>query len=98
MLTVTAPTPPWLSPALPKPAVIQRRWQTTVNDTPSTLYRATFAFSDAPLASMAAVSANIDGTWETRHGVVDVGAQHPSTRAKPRIFGHETGLYVHKPH
>lgn len=90
MLTVTAPTPPWLAPDLPKPVIIQRRWQTAVNDITSTLYRASFAFSDAPLASMAAMSANIGGTWVTRHGVVDVGARQPSTRANPRIFGHET--------
>lgn len=89
MLTVTAPTPPWLAPALPAPALLQDRWQTADGDTPSALYRTTFAFDRAPLAAMAAVSANIEGNQISRHGTVSVDGRPIPVRATPRLFGHE---------
>ncbi|MQA29080.1 MAG: hypothetical protein GEU82_04470 [Luteitalea sp.] len=89
VVTVTAPVPPWLAPRLPKPAVTQHRWQAAKGDEPSGLYRVTYAFEGAPLVSMAAMAAQLDGTWVTRHAALDVGALPPARRATPRMFGHE---------
>lgn len=88
-VAVTAPVPPWLPPSLPKPDVIQHRWQSPQGGTPSSLYRASFAFPHAPLASMSALASQLRGTWISRHGTVDVGNFQPPSRAMPRIFGHE---------
>jgi hypothetical protein len=88
MVAFTAPTPPWLAPALPTPVVVDHRWQASDGLSPSSLYRVTFGFLEPPLAAMAAVGGNFDGTWASRHGSVQVTGI-PSTRATPRIFGHE---------
>lgn len=89
VLTVTMPLPPWLAPELPRPSIVENRWQQSDGDRPSALYRATFAFDDAPLAALAAVAADIDGAWQPRHDPVDVPGFSPPQRAKPRLFGHE---------
>jgi hypothetical protein len=89
MVAVTAPVPPWLAPTLPEPDVLDHRWQASDGITESARYRATFSFASAPLAAMAAVAGNLDGTWVSRHGTVYVDGSF-TTRATPRIFGHES--------
>ncbi|SDY88762.1 WD40 repeat domain-containing protein [Nitrosomonas sp. Nm58] len=88
-VTVVSPVPPWLPPSLPKPQIFQQRWQTTADNLPSSLYRASFAFPRASLASMVAIAANFGGKWISRHDTVDFSDFEPLTRAKPRILGHE---------
>jgi hypothetical protein len=89
-VAVTAPLPPWLAPTLPEPTITDHSWQTGDGAAPSSLYRATFTFPDAPLAAMAAVGANFDGTWRSRHSTVDVDGFARPTRAVPRLIGHES--------
>jgi hypothetical protein len=94
MVAVTAPTPPWLAPSLPTPLLGEHRWQTAGNDAASMRYRASFAFHDAPLASMASMAAEVDGSWQSRHDSVDVGNLSPPRRATPRIFGREQSAWA----
>lgn len=89
MIAVTAPTPPWLPPSLPRPALIQHHWQTAADDTPSSRYRASLAFRPAPLVSLAALAAQVGGAWISRHETVAVEGFVPPARAKPRIIGRE---------
>jgi hypothetical protein len=89
-VALTAPLPPWRPPQLPDPEIVDHRWQAPDGDGPSSLYRATFAFPNAPLAGMAAVAANFAGTWLPRHGTVDVDGFDPPVRRTPRILGHES--------
>lgn len=94
MLAVTAPTPPWLAPSLPAPVLTEHRWQTSVDAAPSTRYRASFAFHDAPLATMAALAAQLGGGLTSRHGFVDVADQAFPQRATPRVFGREQSAWA----
>lgn len=94
LVAVTAPTPPWLAPSLPKPLLTEHRWLTAVDEEPSARYRASFAFHDAPLASMASIAARADGVWTSRHGKVDVGNLAPPQRATPRVFGRERSAWA----
>ncbi|WP_293902419.1 hypothetical protein [Phenylobacterium sp.] len=89
MIAVTAPTPPALAPSLPEPLLTEHRWQTAVGDMPSSRYRASFAFHDAPLAGMAAMAARIDDEMVSRHAFLPVGDFPVPERATPRIFGRE---------
>ena len=89
MVAVTKPTPPWLPPQVPVPAVVDRRWQASDGDTPSSLYRATFTFADAPLSGMAAVARQEDGHWAPMHTFLPVSAGSVNFRAAPRFFGSE---------
>jgi hypothetical protein len=88
-VTLVAPVPPWLPPFLPKPDIIQHRWQSSQGVMQSSLYRASFAFSHAPLTSMSAMAKQLDRHWISRHGTLNVGNFQPPNRAMPRIFGHE---------
>jgi hypothetical protein len=94
MIALTAPTPPCLAPSLPAPLLTEHRWQTAVGAAPSSRYRASFAFHDAPLAGMAALAAEIDGVVTSRHGVVDVGGGAFAQRATPRVFGREQSAWA----
>jgi len=87
-VAVVSPVPPWLPPELSQPQTVEHRWQAATGNTPSTLYRATFAFPQPPLAGMANLAARLGGTWVSRHEAVAVAGQ-PAERAKPRAFGHE---------
>jgi hypothetical protein len=87
-VTLVAPVPPWLPPRLPQPDLLQHRWQTTTDNSPSSLYRISFAFSQALLASMSAVATQIVN-WVSRHGTIDIDGFQPPSRAMPRFFGHE---------
>lgn len=94
MIAVTAPTPPWLAPSLPSPLVTEHRWQTGNGVEPSSRYRASFAFHDAPLATMAALSARIDGILQSRHGMVETADDAFPERATPRVFGREQSAWA----
>jgi hypothetical protein len=94
MVAVTSPTAPWLAPSLPSPLLNDHRWQTSDNAAPASRYRASFAFRDAPLASMAAIAVKQGGAWASRHGSVDVGNRTPPHRATPRIFGRERSAWT----
>jgi hypothetical protein len=88
-VTVVSPVPPWLPPSLRTPDIVQHRWQATADNSPSSLYRASFVFPRAPLASIIAMATRIGGNWKSRHDTVDVSGFRPPRRAKPLIFGHE---------
>jgi hypothetical protein len=89
-VAVVTPVSPWLPPILPPPIVFGQHWQSIVNDLPSSLYRANFAFSPAPLASMIALSAREENGWISRHTFVPVEGLDPPDRAVPIVFGYET--------
>jgi hypothetical protein len=89
LVAVVAPVPPWLPPSLPKPQVNEVRWQKGDAVSPSSRYRAGFAFSQPPLAFLCAVAQQTNGTWQSRHGFIDVGAHVPHERAMPRVLGYE---------
>lgn len=89
LVAVVSPVPPWRPPALAKPQIVQRRWQAATGGSPSSLYRAGFAFPGAPLASLTALAAQLEGSLVARHDTVEVGGHQPPVRAKPQIFGHE---------
>jgi hypothetical protein len=89
MIAVTKPTPPWVPPQVPLPAVVDRRWQASDGITPSSLYRATLAFPEAPLSAMAAVARQEDGHWAPMHDFLPVRASSVNFRAAPRFFGSE---------
>jgi hypothetical protein len=88
-VTVVSPVSPWLPPSLTKPILMQHQWQTTASNSPSSLYRTSFAFLQPPFTSMSAVAAQIGGGWVSHHDTVNVDGFVPSIRAKPRILGHE---------
>jgi len=84
-----AAVPPWLPPSLPKPQPTELRWERGSATTPSSRYSASFAFEHPPLAFLTAVAAEEDGSWTSRHTLIDVGDHVPAQRAAPRTFGHE---------
>ena len=88
-VTVVAPVPPWLPPSVPTPSSVTQRWQRPGDSAPSSLYSASFAFDQPPLAAMAAVAAELTGDWDPRHGTVDVPGFDPPVRRTPRVLGHE---------
>jgi hypothetical protein len=89
LVTLVAPTPPSLPPSLHKPQLIQHRWQMGRSGSPSSHYRASFAFPRPPLASMSAMAFQIEGKWISRHRTQEIGSFEPPRRANPRFFGHE---------
>ncbi|MFB9266612.1 hypothetical protein ACFFWD_26225 [Bradyrhizobium erythrophlei] len=84
-----APVPPWLPPSLPKPQPTELRWERGSATTPSSRYRAGFAFQHPPLAFLTAVAEEEAGLWRSRHTFIEVGNHVPAQRATPRTFGHE---------
>lgn len=88
-VTVVAPVPPWRPPSLPRPQIMRHHWHPATGDTPSDLFRATFAFPRTPLVTMSALAHQRNGVWVSRHAIVDVGAFDPPQRARPRFIGHE---------
>ena len=89
-MTFAAPVPPWLPPGLPKPQIVQTRWQGTVDATPSSLFRSTFAFPRMPLAALSALARIENDEWQSRHDMLPVPpSQAPDERARPGLFGHE---------
>lgn len=88
-VTVVAPVPPYLPPDLPKPQIIEHCWQSPKGSTPSSMYRATFAFTHAQPVLMSAMAAHMNGNWTSRHGFVEVSNFQPPRRATPLIFGYE---------
>ncbi|HON35366.1 MAG TPA: hypothetical protein PLY52_03530 [Methanothrix sp.] len=88
-VTLVSPVPPWLPPSLPEPEIFQHHWEPSQNGAPSSLYRASFAFLHAPLASMCAMARQAGGEWIPRHETVKVDNFKPPERATPRIFGQE---------
>jgi hypothetical protein len=89
LVAVTAPVAPWLPPTLQDPQVLDHHWQAATDETPSSLYRAAFAFPTPPLAALCAVGLEANGEWQSRHTFLDVAAAAPPQRATPRILGHE---------
>lgn len=89
-LTVVAPVPPWLPPTLARPQVVDHRWQSATDGYPSRLYRASLAFPQPQVASLAALAAQFDGEWTARHDQLDIADGDPGQRAVPRVVGHET--------
>lgn len=89
-ITMVAPVPPWLPPALPTPQIIDHHWQPSTGGAPSASYRASFAFPEPPFASVAALAARLDGAWNARHEVVEVPTSEFGRRSVPRVLGHET--------
>ena len=89
-MTFAAPVPPWLPPGLPKPQIVQTRRQGTVDATPSSLFRSTFAFPRMPLAVLSALARIENDEWQSRHDMLPVPpSQAPDERARPGLFGHE---------
>jgi hypothetical protein len=88
-VALAAPTPPWDPPDLPRPDIVDLKWQPPVRGEPSALYRAGFAFNNRSLTTLAAVSAELDGAWTTRHAPLAVPGAAPEVRAQPRMFGQE---------
>lgn len=89
-LTVVAPVPPRLPPTLARPQVVDHRWQSATDGYPSRLYRASLAFPQPQVASLAALAAQFDGEWTARHDQLDIADGDPGQRAVPRVVGHET--------
>ena len=68
LVAVSAPLPPWRPPALPRPTLLDHRWQACDGASESTLFRATFAFAGAPDVALAAVARAVgDGPPESRN-------------------------------
>ncbi len=82
--------PPWLPPTLARPQVVDHRWQSATDGYPSRLYRASLAFPQPQVASLAALAAQFDGEWTARHDQLDIADGDPGQRAVPRVVGHET--------
>lgn len=89
VIALAAPTPPWDPPSLPRPNIVDLRWQPPTDGTPSKLFRAGFAFSDRSLTTLAAVSAKFGGDWVSRHAPLSVPGGVPDLRAQPMMFGRE---------
>lgn len=85
-----APVRPWLPPTLAQPALRDHRWQPARDEQPSDRYRATFVFPGAPATTQCAQALRRDGTWQTRHALLDVAQLAPPQRAQPSILG-QTG-------
>jgi hypothetical protein len=88
MVAVTAPVPPWLPPQLPGPLMTDHNWHASNGMVASDEYRATFLFKQPPLVSLAALAAELNGQWVSRHN--DIAGLAPVRKA-PRVLGHEVG-------
>ena len=85
-VTFAAPVPPWQAPPLSTPQVIQRQWQPSAGDVPSTSFRASFAFPRMPMASLSALARLESGTWHSCQDPLPVVV--PERRASA-LFGRE---------